>query len=325
MSVDQAAVVLITFMGAIIGATGAFFLFRWLYQEYSYPPLWKLLIEAAARGHILEKPSNTSTIRRRLGTLITRAKDLDLIKRRARAAHSLTLGFCREDIAELKRHGSFEDLPVMVAEAYVTAALHQGWADPPSESLTVYVIVDETARPNFPTVRTGAPIGARISGIVVPIHPEDWTWPPAAVATVSHDDDDDRAASGTVSSEEGNSGAAVSILKKHPVADNDPEKTRPIRRIGTILVDGNAAQVLTELGLTIGRERSCDLFIDHPSVSRLHARLTIHGDDIVLAPELSRYCYVNSVLIKGPTILRTNDVMTFGDCHRAFALTLPAA
>lgn len=73
---------------------------------------------------------------------------------------------------------------------------------------------------------------------------------------------------------------------------------------------------LTRGHMTLGRSHSNDLVLSEPSVSRVHASLTVDYDGRVSVQDLgsSAGTTVNGRPISGSVILRSGDVVAFGGC-----------
>jgi pSer/pThr/pTyr-binding forkhead associated (FHA) protein len=77
---------------------------------------------------------------------------------------------------------------------------------------------------------------------------------------------------------------------------------------------------VTDSGMKIGRSAEVDLLVDDRSVSRHHATLQSDGGTLVLIPEPGRRCFVNGVLVQGPTMVNPGDTMKFARCPSVFTL-----
>ena len=65
--------------------------------------------------------------------------------------------------------------------------------------------------------------------------------------------------------------------------------------------------------LVVGRSRSCDVVVEHGTVSRRHALLRRAGDDWVVEDlGSSNWTAVNGEPIHGPTVLHPGDIVMFG-------------
>jgi uncharacterized RDD family membrane protein YckC len=70
---------------------------------------------------------------------------------------------------------------------------------------------------------------------------------------------------------------------------------------------------LTSEKLVVGRSRSCDIRIKEDSVSRLHAALVWHDDQLVIEDlGSSNGTFVNGARVLSPHVLRAGDVLRFG-------------
>lgn len=73
-------------------------------------------------------------------------------------------------------------------------------------------------------------------------------------------------------------------------------------------------QVFQKPNISIGRGMDCDVRIDHPTVSSLHARLTNIKDQWWLHDERSTNgTFVNEQIIDQPTVLIDSDEIKIGD------------
>ena len=76
---------------------------------------------------------------------------------------------------------------------------------------------------------------------------------------------------------------------------------------------GHRRYVLTSGMNTVGREPNCTLSINDPSVSRVHARITVDGEQATLEDLNSKNgTQVMGVPVSGPTLLRDGDEIEFG-------------
>jgi len=70
---------------------------------------------------------------------------------------------------------------------------------------------------------------------------------------------------------------------------------------------------LTDVEATVGRASGCAIFIDDPTVSSIHARLTRAGDQVVVDDLGSRNgTLLNGRRLKGPTALSLGDRLGIG-------------
>jgi DNA-binding winged helix-turn-helix (wHTH) protein len=72
--------------------------------------------------------------------------------------------------------------------------------------------------------------------------------------------------------------------------------------------------------VTVGRDPSCDVWLDAPGVSRWHARIriTANGDAVLEDSNSTNGTYVGKSRITGPTRLRDGDEIHFGSCALTF-------
>jgi len=76
---------------------------------------------------------------------------------------------------------------------------------------------------------------------------------------------------------------------------------------------GHRRYVLTPGVNSVGREPSCTVCINDPSVSRGHARITIHDEQATLEDLNSKNgTQVMGQKITGPTVLNDGDELEFG-------------
>jgi len=69
----------------------------------------------------------------------------------------------------------------------------------------------------------------------------------------------------------------------------------------------------------VGRETTCEVFINDPSVSRGHARITLTGAVATIIDHGSKNgTVVNGTLIEGPVELRDGDELVFGRIEARF-------
>jgi pSer/pThr/pTyr-binding forkhead associated (FHA) protein len=73
------------------------------------------------------------------------------------------------------------------------------------------------------------------------------------------------------------------------------------------------AALLGDDDVVIGRSSYCSLILDHASVSRLHARVRLVGDAVVIEDAESRNgTFVNDTRITAPTAVRVDDRILVG-------------
>jgi adenylate cyclase len=68
--------------------------------------------------------------------------------------------------------------------------------------------------------------------------------------------------------------------------------------------------------MTVGRASSCDIAVQHPSVSRVHARLTLGATGCRVSDLVSSNgTFVNGIRITGDADVRDGDAIAFGEVH----------
>jgi adenylate cyclase len=68
--------------------------------------------------------------------------------------------------------------------------------------------------------------------------------------------------------------------------------------------------------MTVGRASSCDIAVQHPSVSRVHARLTVGATGCRVSDlTSSNGTFVNGIRISGDADVRDGDAIAFGEVH----------
>lgn len=63
---------------------------------------------------------------------------------------------------------------------------------------------------------------------------------------------------------------------------------------------------------TIGRDASCEVLVQEPSVSRVHAEVTREGNGYVVHPKDRAYTLINEMRLQVPTPLSEGDELTIG-------------
>lgn len=73
--------------------------------------------------------------------------------------------------------------------------------------------------------------------------------------------------------------------------------------------------------ILIGRRKSCDVLLNHPSVSRIHAWIILHDGLYVLFDNASRTgTYVNATRLREPHILTDGDQIDIGPAHITYSV-----
>ena len=84
---------------------------------------------------------------------------------------------------------------------------------------------------------------------------------------------------------------------------------------GDLALGGEANAVVTLAGesLVLGRDPACDHVLDHPAVSRRHARISRRGD-LVVVEDLgsANGTFVNGKRVTGPVVVKAGDVVALG-------------
>jgi predicted component of type VI protein secretion system len=74
---------------------------------------------------------------------------------------------------------------------------------------------------------------------------------------------------------------------------------------------------LSQAVVNIGRDYANDIVINHPEISRRHARLTVQGGSYILEDLGSTNgAFVNGQRLLGPHLLRPGELISFGDSVR---------
>lgn len=98
-------------------------------------------------------------------------------------------------------------------------------------------------------------------------------------------------------------------------ARESPEPATPTRAIPCWLISADRTFRLGEGQSVIGRDSGCAVWLDSPSVSRRHARLTIESATrrVVLEDlNSTNGCFVRGVVVQGPIDLSDGDAITIG-------------
>ena len=92
---------------------------------------------------------------------------------------------------------------------------------------------------------------------------------------------------------------------------------------GPLALGGEAHAVVTLVGesLVLGRDPGCDHVLNHPDVSRRHARITRHAE-VILVEDLgsSNGTFVNGRRVSGPVVVKAGDIVALGSF--TFELTI---
>ena len=95
----------------------------------------------------------------------------------------------------------------------------------------------------------------------------------------------------------------------------------PPRRVTALLVmDGKRLRV-GDSGATLGRSRQCDVMVDDPNVSRVHAEVRPHGSSWVVSDRGSTNgTRLNGRRVTNPEVLKSGDEIEVGTTTLGFAL-----
>jgi DNA-binding winged helix-turn-helix (wHTH) protein len=75
----------------------------------------------------------------------------------------------------------------------------------------------------------------------------------------------------------------------------------------------------------LGRDPDGDIFLNHPGISRRHARITVSGDQAVLEDMSSKNgTFVGDQRVAGPRVLADGDVLRVGSVKLTFAVVTTA-
>lgn len=105
-------------------------------------------------------------------------------------------------------------------------------------------------------------------------------------------------------------------------------RSRPVRTFGRdrifLVVEGNR-QKLAVGEHRVGREPDCDVFLNHPDVSRRHARLTVEAGAVTIEDlESKNGTCVNGKRISKPMRLVNGDTLTFGTVETTIEIWDPS-
>lgn len=112
----------------------------------------------------------------------------------------------------------------------------------------------------------------------------------------------------------------IEHLSGDDAASRAIEASQPVPTLH--VADGDLAGTVHRLdssSLTVGRRHTNDIVLEHPGVSRVHARLAIQGSAVVVT-DLSSTAgtAVGGRTIEGPRILRHGDRVSFGPTTLVF-------
>lgn len=318
---DQMAVLAVFSVLAAAGVAVGFGLCWYLYRDESLPSPLRLLASRISWGKV-EEPANYARLTRSIRAGIKRAYTIEVGGSRS-AARVLSVHIAPEAHDELLRH-EVADLHEQVARAYAREALRAGWRHPPEDQLPVYVVVDESRYANHVRVDTRRPKNGRGSCKVVDLWAERISSGAAPARDGGPDETKEIGNDNTVDS----SGTTQTLHdlayeETHDSGDlsgNDEEFTAADPERALVTNGGTVLGRVTGSGMKIGRSPEADLLIGDRSVSRHHATLKAQGHDLVLVPEPGRRCFVNGVLIQGPTMVNAGDKLKFARFPKVFTV-----
>jgi serine/threonine-protein kinase len=97
-----------------------------------------------------------------------------------------------------------------------------------------------------------------------------------------------------------------------PAPAPPPAAKATVKKWEIVQNEGRDTHELSAAGLTVGRDRSCNLVLTHPAVSRRHARLSVEGGQVVLEDLKS----ANGTFVNNSRVEKINvaegDVIRFG-------------
>jgi serine/threonine-protein kinase len=97
-----------------------------------------------------------------------------------------------------------------------------------------------------------------------------------------------------------------------PAPAPPPTAKATVKKWEIVQNEGRDTHELSAAGLTVGRDRSCNLVLTHPAVSRRHARISVEGGQVVLEDLKS----ANGTFVNNSRVEKINvaegDVIRFG-------------
>lgn len=241
------------------------------------------------------------------------------------AVSSLTLWLNDSDLGEVTKFWKLEDFARDLAEAYRTTSTEGRWGNVPSKLMDIYIVVEPGCRDNRPRLRPGRPPqgGTRIQVLLDQpafsaekgLAPELAKTEPAGTDRESEDaglSSTTAFDSETVPFTDAELHEAVHHWKVSPSGDVAANETSPAPVEGRLRVGGQLVCILTASGVTIGRAATCDLVLQHKSVSRRHARIYKDSADWYLSPIESHLCSINDQPVYEDTPIKEGDVLQFG-------------
>lgn len=111
-------------------------------------------------------------------------------------------------------------------------------------------------------------------------------------------------------------------------AEVEEHRSRPSRAVGRcrifLVVDGQRSKLMPGEH-QVGREPDCEVFLNHPDVSRCHARITVDGDTVTVEDLASK----NGTMLNGRKITKSKklvngDTLTFGTVETTIEIWDPS-
>lgn len=107
-----------------------------------------------------------------------------------------------------------------------------------------------------------------------------------------------------------------------PVAEQQP----PLLRVPVSIITPVAELELAEGSILVGRLPECDVMVDDALVSRMHARISVRGDAVVVEDlHSTNGIYVNGARITHSATLREGDRLLFGTTEISLFEARPSA
>ena len=102
---------------------------------------------------------------------------------------------------------------------------------------------------------------------------------------------------------------------------NMPSMALPI----AILVLGSRKIALSPGSITVGRDERCDVVLAHPSVSKMHARVTVADDSVVVEDTDSKNgTFVDDQRLSKATPVKHGQRITFGSIQASMLIETPS-
>ncbi|MFJ4262326.1 FHA domain-containing protein [Paenarthrobacter nicotinovorans] len=236
------------------------------------------------------------------------------------AVSALTLWLNDSDLGEITNFWKLEDFVRDIAEAYRTTSTEGRWGNIPSTYMDIYIVVEPGCRDNRPRLRPGRPPqgGTRIQVLLdQPVFSVEKSLVPELAGTDTESGDAGISSTTAFDSEtvpftDAELHEAVHHWKVSPSGDDAAEETSPAPVEGRLRSGGQLVCILTASGVTIGRAATCDLVLQHKSISRRHARIYKDSAAWYLSPIESHRCSINDQPVYEDTPIKEGDVLQFG-------------